>query len=198
MNSANQRGKIHRGVPCPFCSLLCDDLIIENHAGNLTVKENGCPRAIDHYQQVQPDIKPAINGKAATLDEAILQISKILKSSHHPLFSGLGTDIGGLRSAFQLADKTGAIIDHMHAEGTTRNTLVLQDLGWMMTTLTEIKNHADLIIFAGTDAISKYPRFFERFVWNKNALFNNNTSKRKIIYIFGLICETQNHPNEDP
>ena len=183
MNSANQRGKIHRGVPCPFCSLLCDDLIIENHAGNLTVKENGCPRAIDHYQQVQPDIKPAINGKAATLDEAILQISKILKSSHHPLFSGLGTDIGGLRSAFQLADKTGAIIDHMHAEGTTRNTLVLQDLGWMMTTLTEIKNHADLIIFAGTDAISKYPRFFERFVWNKNALFNNNTSKRKIIYI---------------
>jgi formylmethanofuran dehydrogenase subunit B len=183
MKSANQMGKIHRGVPCPFCSLLCDDLIIENHAGNLKVKENGCPRAIDHYQQVQPEIKPAINGKVATLDEAILQISKILKSSHHPLFSGLGTDIGGLRSAFQLADKTGAIIDHMHSEGIIRNTLVLQDLGWMMTTLTEIKNHADLIIFAGTDAISKYPRFFERFVWNKKALFNKNTSNRKIIYI---------------
>ncbi|OGT32762.1 MAG: hypothetical protein A2W28_02805 [Gammaproteobacteria bacterium RBG_16_51_14] len=183
MNSAKHPDKIHKEVPCPFCCLLCDDLVIQNRAGILKVRENGCSRAIAHYEQVQPEIQPTIKGKVVTLKDAILHISNILKSSQHPLFSGLGTDVGGLRSTLQLADKTGAIVDHMHSTGLTRNMLVLQDLGWMMTTLTEIKNHADLIVFAGTDAVSGYPRFFERFIWNKNALFNKNTGGRKVFYI---------------
>jgi formylmethanofuran dehydrogenase subunit B len=183
MKSEIHLDKIHSEVPCPFCSLICDDLVIQNHSGSLQVQENGCAKAISRYEQVLPVIESTINGRKTTLNDAITQIGKILKSSHHPLFSGLGTDIGGLRSAIQLADKTGAIIDHMHSTGSTRNTLVLQDLGWMMTTLTEIKNRADLIIFAGTDAVSKYPRFFERFIWNEEALFNGNTRERKIIYI---------------
>ncbi|MCK5668307.1 MAG: formylmethanofuran dehydrogenase subunit B, partial [Gammaproteobacteria bacterium] len=89
--------------------------------------------------------------------------------------------IGGMRSVMRLADNIGATIDHMHSDGAIRNTLVLQDLGWVMTTMSEIKNRADFIIFAGTDA-SNYSRFFERVIWNKNSLFSN-PEKRKIVYI---------------
>jgi formylmethanofuran dehydrogenase subunit B len=88
-----------------------------------------------------------------------------------------------MRAVMQLADKTGAIVDHMHSEGAMRNVKVLQDHGWLMTTLAEIKNRADLIIFAGTNGVENYPRFFERAIWDKNSLFNINTKQREIIYI---------------
>jgi formylmethanofuran dehydrogenase subunit B len=67
-------------------------------------------------------------------------------------------------------------------DGSIRNMLVLQDLGWVMTTMGEIKNRADLIIFAGTDA-RNYPRFFERVVWNEKSMFNYDTTDRDIVYL---------------
>ncbi|MGH8120073.1 MAG: formylmethanofuran dehydrogenase subunit B [Gammaproteobacteria bacterium] len=61
------------------------------------------------------------------------------------------------------------------------NIKVLQDQGWVMTTLAEIKNRADLVMFIGTDAATNYPRFFERFIWNKCSL--NNITQRNIVFI---------------
>lgn len=173
---------VHKDVPCPFCSIHCDDLIIRNHSGKLKIKENGCHIAVDRFERPLPQSKPTICGKTATLDEAISQAARIFKKSIEPLIAGLGTDVGGMRSVMELADKTGAIIDHMFNDGATRNFLVLQDLGWVMTTMGEIKNRADLIIFAGTDA-GNYPRFYERVVWNEHSMFNYDTKNRDIVYI---------------
>ena len=179
--------KIHQAVvlkdvPCPFCSLHCDDLVIENNSGELKVKENGCHISIDRFERALPENKPAIHGKATTLDDAIAQAARILKTSSEPLIAGLGTDVGGMRSVMELADKIGAIIDHMHNDGAFRNILVLQDLGWVMTTMAEIKNRADLIIFAGTDA-TNHPRFFERVVWNEKSMFRSDAQNRDIVYL---------------
>lgn len=170
-----------KDVPCPFCSLICDDLVIQNKEGKLTVMENSCAKAKACFSQPLIDDAPTLKGKSCSIDEAIEAAAGILKQSSTPLLAGLGTDIGGMRSVMQLADNIGATIDHMHSDGAIRNTLVLQDLGWVMTTMSEIKNRADFIIFAGTDA-SNYPRFLERVVWNKNSLFGD-PEKRQIVYI---------------
>ncbi len=175
--------KTFHDVPCPFCSLLCDDLVIGNRNGVLTVKKNGCHKAIRGFEPSRPDASPLIKGKKATLAEAIGGMVAILRKASQPLITGLGTDVNGLRSAIQLAERTGAIIDHMHSAGMMRNLRVLQDHGWIMTTLAEIKNRADLIIFAGTDGTGNFPRFFERAIWHKDALFNKKTGQREIIYI---------------
>lgn len=181
MKSNSHQAHVLKDVPCPFCSLLCDDLVVENTENKLTVNENGCIKAKTHFSQPLPEDTPALKGKSCSLDQAIEATTKILKQSTAPLIAGLGTDIGGMRSVMQLADNIGATIDHMHSDGAIRNTLVLQDLGWVMTTMSEIKNRADFILFAGTDT-SNYPRFFERVIWNKDSLFVN-TLKRKIVYI---------------
>ena len=173
---------VHKDVPCPFCSLHCDDLVIQNQSGKLKIKENGCRISVDRFERDLPESNPAIRGKTATLDEAIARAAKIFKDSSEPLIAGLSTDVGGMRSVMELADKTGAIIDHMYNDGAIRNILVLQDLGWVMTTMGEIKNRADLIIFAGTDA-TNYPRFFERVVWNEKSLFRSDTKKLDIVYL---------------
>ncbi len=182
MNTKTHQATILKDVPCPFCSLICDDLVIQNQSGNLKIKKNGCRISVDRFERSLPQIKPTINSKTATLDEAISQAAGIFKKSREPLIAGLGTDVGGMRSVMDLADKTGAIIDHMFNDGATRNFLVLQDLGWVMTTMGEIKNRADLIIFAGTDA-SNYPRFYERVIWNEKSMFISDAHHPDIVYI---------------
>lgn len=181
--TVKNKNSVYHDVPCPFCSLLCDDLVISNQKEKRKVIKNGCHKAITQFEIDYSDLKPKLDGKECTLDEAIKQATKILQKSRQPLIGGLGTDVNGMRSAIALSEKIGAVIDHMHSMGTFRNLRVLQDKGWMMTTLAEIKNRADLIIFAGTDAVTNYPRFFERVIWNEHSLVKNSNKQRQIIYI---------------
>lgn len=172
-----------RDVACPFCGILCDDLVIQkNQDGKLKILENGCPRAITAFEKEVPEKFAKIKGKKATNEEAIDAVCRILKKSHTPLIAGLGSDVAGMRQVMHLAEKTGAVLDHMHGKGLIRNTLVLQSHGWIMTTMAEIRNRADLIIFAGTDAMN-YPRFFERVIWNEHSMFHLDTDNRQIVYI---------------
>jgi len=173
----------YHNTTCPFCSLLCDDLEIKHQAENLFVKKNGCHKAISNFEQEKIITKPSIKGKQVSMDEAIARAGKLLRQARQPLIAGLGTDVSGMRAVMELADETGAIIDHMHSEGALRNIKVLQDFGWMMTTMAEIKNRADLVIFAGTDGVTNYPRFFERVIWNDHSLFKTDIKQRQIVYI---------------
>lgn len=178
----NTTAAITKDVTCPFCGILCDDLVIQNQKDELVILENGCPKAVASFESKTTINSPKIHGNAVSLDDAINEICNILKNSHTPLIAGLGSDAGGIRQVMHLADKTGAVLDHMHGNALIRNTLVLQDLGWITTTLAEIRNRADLIIFAGTDA-TNYPRFFERAVWPAASMFKLNNEHREIVYI---------------
>lgn len=155
--------------------------MVRNRHGQLKVTENGCAKATSAFEKKVTTTPAKIKNRTVSTDEAIAEACRILKNSHTPLLAGLGADAAGMRQIMRLADITGAVLDHLHGDALIRNTLVLQDLGWIMTTMAEIKNRADLIIFAGTDA-ADYPRFFERVVWHKHALFNKK-NKRRIVYI---------------
>jgi len=183
MTAKHNAMTIYHDVPCPFCSLLCDDLVIHNNKGSLVIRKNGCHLARQHFEQPPVNLEPEIKGKPVSLNDAVQEAVRILKKSRQPLIGGLGTDVNGSRAAMHLAEKTGAVVDHMHSTGAIRNIRVLQDRGWMTTTMAEIKNRADLILFAGTDGITNYPRFFERVIWNDSAMFNRKLDQREIIYL---------------
>ncbi len=179
----NSQAKLLKEVTCPFCSLLCDDLELKSHSGKLTIKRNGCPKAIHWFEFKDPDITTYIHGIKASFDEAIEHAAEILKNARQPIITGLGTDVAGSRAAMQLAETTGAILDHGESAGFISNILTLQTGGWVLTTLAELKNRADMIVFIGTDGISNYPRFFERFIWNQHSLSGLKKNSREIIYI---------------
>lgn len=169
-------------VPCPFCSLLCDDLVIENNGVSITANKNACSKASKEFERPMRINSPQINGQAVSLDQAIAQAAKLLKTSQNPLFGGLGTDVDGMRAVMDIADQTGGIIEHMHGESAANNFRVLQDIGWINTTLMEVKNRADVIILAGTNT-NAFPRFFERVIMNKKSLFEQNLQDREVIYL---------------
>ena len=171
---------------CPACGLLCDDELIENKQSQLKVLNTGCVKSIRFFEQPLFDCSPKINGENATLDQAVSHAATLLKASKKPLFEGLSTDVQGFRAIYQLAHKTDGSLKHINAKSMARNMAVLQSSGWQTTTLTEVKNRADLIVCIGTDIISHNSRFFERFIWLNNAQSDamfTDVGKREVIYI---------------
>ncbi len=167
---------------CPACGLLCDD-VTPNAATTVNVK-NGCSKAIHFFEQsfsANIDASPSLAGKACDLNTAIKAAADILNKSKSALFAGLGTEVQGMRSLMRLAEKTNATLDHMHSNSTVRNTLTMQNGGWLTTTLAEVKNRADVILSIGTDIATSHPRFFEKTVWNTESLFNKPTPE--VIYL---------------
>jgi len=71
----------------------------------------------------------------------------------------------------------------MNFTGARNNFLALQDSGWMNTTLAEVKNRCDLLLVVGVDMESFSPRFFERYLWNEESMFLDDTGKREVIYL---------------
>ncbi len=170
------------GVTCPFCPLLCDDLVIEQSGNQIKTVDNACPRGKAAFEQPPKQLQPRIKGKAVSLDKAIEAAAGILRQSRQPLLSGLGTDVAGMRAAVALAEATHGFMDHMHGQALSNNYRVLQSRGWMTTTLSEIRNRADLVVFIGTDA-SQYHRFYERALFPAETLFEPEAAKRELVYV---------------
>ena len=162
---------------CPACGLLCDDITLGNATG-LTLQNGSalnCSKGIRFFEQsakASASVAPAVAGTPTDLESAIGAAARILRSSRQPFFAGLGTEVQGMRAVMRLAEKTGATLDHMHSEATVSNTRTMQNSGWLTTTLSEVKNRADVILAVGTDITNSHPRFFERLVQNQSSLFN--------------------------
>ncbi|MEZ5827081.1 MAG: formylmethanofuran dehydrogenase [Hyphomicrobiales bacterium] len=180
MSTAPER---FENVACPFCGMVCDDLTVERRDGTLKVTKAGCGRAIAGFERKLPKASPQIKGKGVTLDEAVREAAKLIKAAELPLYGGLATDVEGMRAAVALAERSGGVLDHALSEAQYRNFKVLQSVGWTLSTLTETRNRADLIIIAGTDVAALHHRFFERIAAPKDSMFGVSAKKRTIVVI---------------
>lgn len=175
-------------ITCPACGLLCDDVSLSSSPA--LSMQNGCTKGIRFFERAlntPVSATPLLAGKPASLEDAIIAAAQILSKSKQPLFAGLGTEVQGMRAVVSLAEKANATLDHMHSEGTVNNTRTMQNSGWLTTTLSEIKNRADLILAIGTDITSSHPRFFEKLAWNTDQLFNKPTPE---LIFLGAPAET--------
>ena len=170
-------------VACPFCGILCDDLKISTTASGLKVTKNGCDKAIAGFERNVGGAKPQIAGRDATLAEAVAAAASLISKSRLPIFGGLGTDVEGMRAVMSIADHAGGVVDHALSEGQYRNFRVLQSGGWVMTTLTEARNRADLFVIVGSDLHKLHPRFFERIVCNERSMFSDTPPKRTVVFL---------------
>jgi formylmethanofuran dehydrogenase subunit B len=174
---------IWQDVPSPFCGIASDDLLIKVEELTVSIVENGDDITRKGFETPITDVSPRINGKEVSLDKAISHITNLLRDSKQPVISGMATDLNGARSAMALADKSRATIDNMDSAASMRNILVLQDTGYMVTTLTEVRNRVDLLVVIGSDIEASYPRFFERMVWNKESMFDQDITSREVVYL---------------
>lgn len=179
----NQQNSMHA---CPACGLLCDDI-----SGEVIAKQQfSCGKAAKFYARVSTGAQPQVSGQPASLMQAVQAAAGLLKQAKAPLVAGSSTDVHGARALVSLSHHTHAAMSHMNASSTLRNMKVLQHRGWQTTTLTEVRNRADVILMIGTDVVSHNTRFFERVVWVSEAMFTVPAA-RKIIYLGGDDLNTQ-------
>ena len=133
---------------CPFCGLLCEDAATQvSPQGVVSVSARLCDLGRAGFaRQGAQAATPLVSGKAATQQEAIAAAARILDAAAMPLICGLGTDVAGMRAAVELADRCGAVLDHANSAPKFRNLLAFQDRGAITTTLSEVRNRADLFV----------------------------------------------------
>lgn len=168
-------------VPSPFCGIGSDDLKVRVQGDRVEVLENGDRVTKPAFEQPLGDTRPCIQGKPVALEAAIARAAAILSSAQLPLIAGLATDVAGMRAAIMLAERLGAVVDSMNSAAALRNILVLQDSGWMTTTLGEVRNRADLLVALGVDIEASFPRFFERHLWVDGMFVD--AACREVVYL---------------
>jgi formylmethanofuran dehydrogenase subunit B len=169
-------------VPSPFCGIGTDDLSIQVEGNTLKVTANGCAVNTPLFEQPITDTSPRVNGQAVSLETAVAHAAALLKDTNLPVIGGCATDVNGMRGLLALADRVGAVVDQQNFSRARNNYLVLQDSGWMNTTLAEVKNRCDVLLIVGKDLESFAPRFFERYLWT-DAMFLEDSSQRQVIYL---------------
>jgi formylmethanofuran dehydrogenase subunit B len=174
---------VFEDVTNPFCGTLPDDLVVERTDQGLRVLKNGCGKSIAGFERKLPPASPQVGGKDVDLDKAIKEAAKLLGKAKLPLYGGLATDVEGMRAVMALAERTSGIVDHALSEAQYRNFKVLQTTGWVMSTLTETRNRADLFIIAGSDIHALHPRFFETIVCPPASMFDVEAPKRTVVFI---------------
>lgn len=175
--------ELFENVTNPFCGTLPDDLTVERTDKGLKVLSNACVKSVAGFERKLPPASPQVRGKDVDLAKAIQEAAKLIGKAALPLYGGLATDVGGMRAVMALADRSGGIVDHALSEAQYRNFKILQTTGWVMTTLTETRNRADLIIIAGSDIHKLHPRFFDRIVSPPASMFDVTAPKRTVVFI---------------
>jgi formylmethanofuran dehydrogenase subunit B len=175
--------ELFENVTSPFCGTLPDDLTVERTDKGLKVVNNGCNQSVAGFERKLPPSSPQIGGKDVDLNRAVKEAAKLIGKAKLPLFGGLATDVEGMRAVLALAERSGGVVDHALSEAQYRNFKIVQSTGWIMSTLTETRNRADLIIIAGSDIHQLHPRFFETIVSPPDSMFDVTAPRRTVVFI---------------
>jgi formylmethanofuran dehydrogenase subunit B len=175
--------ELFENVACPFCGMLCDDLEVERRGDTLKVRKNGCEKSVAGFERKLPAASPMVGGKDVALPAAIKQAAALIGHAKLPLFGGLATDVAGIRAVMALAERARGVVDHASSDAQYRNLRILQTTGWTMSTLTETRNRADLMIMVGSDLLGLHPRFFERIASPAESMFDKGRPKRTLVFI---------------
>lgn len=168
-------------ITCPFCSLLCEDLNGSEINGRLYVQTHGCDKASTGFAKPPPSPLARVFDKTVSREEAIAEAAQLLRRAHLPVYANLDTDVEGVRAVISLAKRTGGVIDPITTP--CASVLALQSSGCITTTLTEIRNRADLIILIGAQVETHFPRLIERCLQRTETLFKKEATQPDIVVI---------------
>jgi formylmethanofuran dehydrogenase subunit B len=162
-------------VPCTVCGCVCDDLRVTFSGPFVTRAEGACKLARPWFESLaQRTSRPAasVDGQPTSLLHAIERAAVILDRSRAPLIWGLSrSSTAGQRAAVLLAEQIGATIDTTASVCHGPSIMAIQQVGESTSSLGEVRNRADLVVFWGADPTESHPRHFERYSVDAAGLF---------------------------
>ncbi|MGP8321739.1 MAG: formylmethanofuran dehydrogenase subunit B [Methanosarcinaceae archaeon] len=149
---------------CTGCALLCDDIEVVISGNRITEVKTACRKGVARMKGCSEPMLPTVDGQETNVDDAIATAADILKNAKSPLVFGLGnsTDIAQ-KKAIELAKRIGAIIDDTSSfcQGPILESIFNNKI--ISTTLDDVRNKADVIVYWGADPSNSHPRHLSRF-----------------------------------
>ncbi len=174
--------KIGNEAICPFCALLCDDITIKPDSADLCVELNGCSIAQSRYPSI---VKPThdkcdVYGNPVDRSDAIQSAAQMISKSKAMVITGMYTDVAGSRAALKLAERKSAVIMQSDGGDNRLQASRVQRSGGYFTTLSEIRNRADLIVMFGRGPVSESPRILNML---RPRCPSTDISARKVLFV---------------
>lgn len=151
---------------CTACGCVCDDLRLTVSGNRIIRAERACQIAEPWLLRQNSLAGPAaeIAGQPVTVERALDESVRILRSAQYPLVYGLAqSNTEGQRAAVSLSERLGCVIDTTASVCHAPSVMAQQLVGKVTCTLGEVRNRADLVIFWGSDPLTTHPRHWERY-----------------------------------
>lgn len=189
---------------CPFCGCVCDDLTIVTENNKITEVKHACKlgaaKIMGHHRIKAPMMRKDKHSefKEVSYDEAINEAAGILAKSKRPLLYGWASALCEVhKKGILLAEELGAIIDNTATVCHAPSTLAVHEKGLPTSTLGQIKNRADVVVFWGSNPVHAHPRHMGRYsVFAKGFFSEKGRKGRKIIVVDVRKTDTANIADE--
>ncbi len=175
---------------CPFCGLLCDDVIVKMIGDEIIDVEGTCVvgRAkfmTYHKERVLTPLRRRENGEYVeiSLERALDEAAEILANSKYPLMYGWScTTCEAIRIGLKIAELIGAVVDNTSSVCHGPTMMAVAETGHSDFTLGFTPHYADLVIFWGWNPSHAHPNFTYRFI-NKEGKMVDGRKGRKVVVI---------------
>ena len=178
---------IVRDATCTFCSCVCDDIDLTVQDQQIVAAERACLLGQNWFLRQRNEPRPVclIHGRPATVEEGIEKAAEILREAKYPLVYGMSeTTTETQRVAVGIADWIGGIVDTPTSGCQGPTGMNLHGVGEVTSSLGEVQNRGDLIIFWGTDPAASHPRHFSKYSLEPKGLFlPNGRSDRTCVVV---------------
>lgn len=169
--------KIIRDATCTFCGCVCDDIDLTVQGTQITAAERACELGKHWFLNQAIPQRPAclIQGQPATVAEGIEHAAQILAGAKYPLIYGMSdTTTESQRVAVAIGDWVGGCVDTTTSVEHGPAGVSFQGVGEVTSSLGEVRNRGDLIIFWGTNPAESHPRHFSKYSLEPKGLFVPN------------------------
>lgn len=138
---------------------------------------------MNHSQDI--DQPPVADGTSVSITEAIDRAAELLSTADYPLIYGLSrSTTPGQRAAVDLAEQLRGVADTTASLCHGPSIMAIQEVGEVTSTLGEIRNRADLVIFWGCNPAESHPRHTERYsVFPAGKHIPNGRADRTIVMV---------------
>jgi formylmethanofuran dehydrogenase subunit B len=178
-------------IECTGCSLLCDDIIIKTDGLYIDETIGACLKGKEKFDQVtsRNRILTPLKRKSGTLEKisystALQEAVNILKKSSNPLLYGFSTvSCQAQLKGIELARLTNGFIDSnsIICQGKVLNAA--KKTGMTLTTISEVINKADLLIFWGANVAESIPRLLNKTLFSRGKFRMTGREIKTVIII---------------
>ncbi len=194
--------KIVKNATCTFCGCVCDDmeLHVDLDQKRITKAKNACVlgRAWFAEHTIDEGAPMAmIDGKEVSIEAAIEEAAQTLVNAKFPITYGLSdTTCEAQRQAVAVTDMIRGNIDTTTSVCHGPSGLAFQGIGESTSTLGEVKNRADLVIYWGGNPAESHPRHFGRYAVTPKGMFTPGGKKDRTVVLVD-VRKTKSSPVAD-